>query len=106
MVANVARALAAGVADGVIGAAHQLKGAASNIGVTKLFKTADLIEVVGRRGGLVALQTEPSAQAAKQNFPAIFDTGMLAVLAYAKAVQERVAALNLANQKHNGEPSG
>ncbi len=104
MAANVAQALAVGDADGVIGAAHQLKGAASNIGVTKLFKTADLIEAVGRSGGLTALQTEPDARAALQNLPAILDVGMIAVRAYAKAVQERVA-LGLAKQNSSGESS-
>ncbi len=91
MAAEIARARLAGDAGAIIGAAHQLKGAASNIGVTQLFKAADLIEDVGRRGGLALLQTDAEAQAALRNLPEILDAGMAAVRSYAALVLSKVA---------------
>jgi signal transduction histidine kinase/DNA-binding response OmpR family regulator/HPt (histidine-containing phosphotransfer) domain-containing protein len=92
MVASISAANAAGDIEGVIGAAHQLKGAASNIGVTLVFNTADLIEMQCRRDGLSALQTNVAVQAALQTLPENLNKAMLAVRTYAEAVRARAAA--------------
>jgi CheY-like chemotaxis protein/HPt (histidine-containing phosphotransfer) domain-containing protein len=92
MVASISAANAAGDIEALIGAAHQLKGAASNIGVTAVFNAADLIELQGRHGGLPAIQADADVQAALQNLPENLNAAMHAVREYAKAVRARAAA--------------
>ncbi len=92
MVASIGAATAAGDIEALISTAHQLKGAASNIGVTAVFNAADLIEMQCRRDGLSALQTNVDVQAALQTLPENLNKAMLAVRAYAAEARARAVA--------------